>query len=101
MKEDFNTSKDNATFENGITHPKPSLTVDVEKYQAYLDGADMTEEQKEEFLHALWSIIVSFVDLGFGVHPMQSVCGEDHDSYNKNPRRSIDMLVSEEFNSEN
>ena len=72
MKEDFNTSKDNASFKNGITHPKPSLTVDVEKYQAYLDGTDMTEEQKEEFLQALWSIIVSFVELGFGVHPVQA-----------------------------
>lgn len=100
MKDEFNTLKGNAPFENGIAYPKPSLAVDVEKYQAYLDEADMTEEQKEEFLQALWSIIVSFVDLGFGVHPMQSVCGEDEAGDNKNPRKNMDMLVSEEFNAD-
>jgi hypothetical protein len=56
---------------------RPILTVDVEKYQAYLDGSGLTSEQKEEFLQALWSIVVSFVELGFGVHPLQEVCGKD------------------------
>jgi hypothetical protein len=52
-------------LDNAPAPKKPILTVDVEKYQAYLDGADMSEAQKEEFLQALWSIMVSFVDLGF------------------------------------
>ena len=37
----------------------------------------MTDAEKEEFLQALWQIIVGFVDLGFGVHPLQEVCGKD------------------------
>ena len=56
---------------------KPLITVDVEKYQSYLDGTDMTEAQKAEFLQTLWSIIVNFVELGFGVHPLQEVCGQN------------------------
>jgi hypothetical protein len=28
-------------------------------------------EERRAFLETLWSIIVSFVDLGFGVHPLQ------------------------------
>ncbi len=52
------------------------LTLDIEKYQSYLDDADLTEDQKEEFLKALWSIIVAFVDLGFAVKP-QDHCGQD------------------------
>lgn len=51
------------------------LEVDLEKYQAYLDDAALSDEHKQEFLEALWSIVVSFVDLGFGVHPMQEVAG--------------------------
>lgn len=42
----------------------------------------MTEEHKQEFLDCLWSIIVSFVDLGFGIHPLQQVdeaCGQELD----------------------
>ena len=50
---------------------RPSLTIDYDLYQHYLDDSDLTDEQKREFLDVLWSIIVSFVDLGFGVHPLQ------------------------------
>lgn len=98
MKEDFNTSKDNASFENRITHPKPSLTVDVEKYQAYLDGADMTEEQKKEFLQALWSIIVSFVELGFGVHPVQMVREQSPELESKDMTFTFNMVSIDDSN---
>ena len=53
-----------------------SLKIDYELYQHYLDESDLSEVEKQEFLDTLWSIIVSFVDLGFGVHPVQQVCGE-------------------------
>lgn len=56
---------------------RPTLTLDVALYQSYLDGTDMSEAQKEEFLRALWSIVVSFVELGFEVHPLQEVCGRN------------------------
>ncbi len=49
----------------------------MKKYQALLDEPGLSEEQKEEFLRALWSIVVTFVELGFGVHPLQEVCGQD------------------------
>ncbi len=52
------------------------LKVDVERYQSYLDGMDMTRAQKEEFLQAMWLMMVSFVELGFEVHPVQEVCGK-------------------------
>ena len=100
MKEDFNTSKDNAPFENGIAHSKPTLTVDVEKYQSFLDGADMTEEQKEEFLQALWSIVVSFVELGFGVHPVQAA-GEKAAEFESNIMKyNFNLLSFDDSNPE-
>lgn len=52
------------------------LKVDVERYQSYLDDMDMTQAQKEEFLQAMWLMMVSFVELGFEVHPFQEVCGK-------------------------
>ena len=93
MKEDFNTSNEHASFDNGTTHPKPMLTVDVEKYQSFLDGADMTDEQKEEFLQALWSIIVSFVELGFGVHPVQAA-GDKTAKFESNSMKYTFNLLS-------
>ena len=52
------------------------LRVDVEEFQHHLDGANLTDEEKRQYLEAVWSIIVSFVDLGFGVHPVQQACGQ-------------------------
>lgn len=56
---------------------KPSLGIDTAKYQAYLDDPSLSEAQKEEIVLTLWSIIVAFVDLGFGVHPLQEVLGQE------------------------
>lgn len=57
----------------------PAITVDYDLYAHFLDDADLTEDQKREFLQAVWNIIVEFVSLGFGVHPAQQVqndCGK-------------------------
>ena len=53
------------------------LTLDFAAYAPYLEDTDMSEQQKREFLETLWSIIIGFVDLGFGVHPIQQACGKD------------------------
>jgi len=73
---------------------KPYLTVDVEKYQEYLDGTAMTNAQKEEFLQSMWQIIVSFVELGFGVHPLQEVCGKDGKSATQSANGAFDAVHS-------
>ncbi len=56
---------------------KRTLTVDWERYGAMLETSDLSDEQKLEFLQTLWSIVTMFVDLGFGVHSVQQVCGQD------------------------
>ena len=54
-----------------------ALSFDYEEYAPYLEDSDLTEEQKREFLETLWNIMVSFVDLGFGIHPIQQASGQD------------------------
>jgi hypothetical protein len=80
---------------------KPYLTVDVERYQAYLDGIEMTNAQKEEFLQSMWQIIVSFVELGFGVHPLQEVCGKDEQSTTQSAVDAFDAVHSDQPKDEN
>ena len=75
---------------------QPFLTVDVERYQAYLDETDMTDAQKEEFLQSMWQIIIGFVELGFGVHPLQEVCGKDAQSITQSAVGAFDAVCSEE-----
>lgn len=75
---------------------KPIITVDTEKYAAFLDEAEMTDAEKEKFLQALWEIIVSFVEFGFGVHPLQEVCGKDADGTFQGAQDSVNALCSDE-----
>ena len=55
----------------------PRLKIDWDAYLPFFEDEDISEEQKRELIEALWFIMVSFVDLGFGVHPVQQVCGQD------------------------
>ncbi|MGJ8530094.1 hypothetical protein [Maritalea sp.] len=56
--------------------PSNHLEIDLERYQGYLDNPSLTPEQKTEFLEKLWIIVSAFVELGFGVHPVQQACGK-------------------------
>ena len=49
----------------------PSLKIDWEAYLPFFEDEDIPESDKHELIEALWTIVVSFVDLGFGVHPVQ------------------------------
>lgn len=69
-----------------------ALTVDWDKYANYLDNSDLAESEKREFLEALWSIVVNFVDLGFQINPVQQVCGQEL-QISKLPKTSPDDVL--------
>ncbi len=50
---------------------RPALTLNVDDYRQYVEALNLSEEQEQELLQTLWTIIVSFVDLGFGIEPVQ------------------------------
>lgn len=47
------------------------LEIDMQHYQALLDGHDLNSQQKTDLLEALWSVIIAFIDFGYSVHPVQ------------------------------
>ncbi|MCO5057452.1 MAG: hypothetical protein M9905_06160 [Rhizobiaceae bacterium] len=53
-----------------IPAPPSALRVDWALFEHHLEDEDLTEQEKREFIEALWYIIVSFVDLGFGIEPV-------------------------------
>ncbi|MCF6317596.1 MAG: hypothetical protein L3J30_15275 [Marinosulfonomonas sp.] len=53
----------------------PTLTIDWELYGKYLDESDLTDAEKRAFLETIWAMVVSAIDLGFGVHPVQQAAG--------------------------
>ena len=70
--------KDDAIDRAKGKEARPVITLDVALYESYLADSSMTADEKHAYLEALWSIIVSCVSLGFGVHPLQQV--EDESS---------------------
>lgn len=55
---------------------KKALLIDVARYQHLIDESGLSDTQKEEFLKSLWAIMISFVDLGFTVQPLEESCGK-------------------------
>ena len=76
MAETGDDADDHETSPPGKTK-RPTLTLDVSLYESYLQDSDLSEDQKREFLEALWSVIVGFVDLGFGLHPVQQAMADN------------------------
>jgi hypothetical protein len=54
----------------------PALQIDVEYFQGFLDDHEIDESQKAELINTLWSIMVTFVDLGYGIEPTQKAMSE-------------------------
>lgn len=57
----------------------PALMIDYSLYDEILADSGASDEEKREFLDVVWNIVVSFVDLGFGVHPLQQACEQKRD----------------------
>lgn len=80
------------------------IEIDVEKYQAYLDDPSLSDEQRAEIIQALWTIITAFVELGFGVHPVQQACGQLENALDPSKGADSDVIecedtdLREEFN---
>ena len=56
--------------DGGFPAPPSALSVDWKLFEHHLADEDLTEQEKREFIEALWYIVVSFVDLGFGIEPV-------------------------------
>lgn len=83
---------DNTQSTDASNSTKLAVTLDQALYERYLEKSDLTEEQKQEFLQTLWNIIVSFVDLGFEVHPAQQAEPKINPTENKDSQARCNLL---------
>lgn len=56
----------------------PTLNVDWEVYAQSLENSGMSEQEKQEYIEIIWSIVVGFVDMGFGLHSVQQIKQRSH-----------------------
>ena len=48
-----------------------TLSIDWEKYLGQLDDWNIPDDQKTEFIAALWELLLNFAELGYEIHPAQ------------------------------
>lgn len=83
---------------------REALEVDVARYQAYLDDPRLSDDEKEEIIRAVWSIMMVFVEHGFGVHPTQQACGQVPETTSSATLEATEMVdcedtdITKEFN---
>lgn len=70
----------------------PVLEFDAEEFWHFVESYDLSDDEKREYLEVIWSIIVSFVDLGFGIHPVQKACGKLTDNFSKTALTASDEI---------
>jgi hypothetical protein len=61
------------------------MTVDVEKYRCHVQSIDLPQDRKDELIHIVYSIMESFVDRAFGIHPVQLSLGSAHQKLAESP----------------
>ena len=62
-----------ASLCGGKDQSRLAMPLDLDKYRPYVDGFDLSEAQKDELIHTLWSIMEAFADQAFGLHPAQQI----------------------------
>jgi hypothetical protein len=68
-----------------MTDPKPpihergppnlAIQFDAKEFAHFLEGSDWSEDQKLEYIQTIWTIVLQFIDMGFGIHPFQIALG--------------------------
>lgn len=83
----------------------PMVSVDIEEFAHFLDETGWSDEQKAEYLQALWGVVVEFAMLGFGFHPVQqaqNTCGQLPESAAPRPDAGADAVnLRDQFKSRN
>ena len=75
-----------------------SVGINFEKYGHYLENSNLTEGEKRELLAGLFHILLNFVDLGFGIHPLQQASKQD-EAFEKFLTRDLESMVSSDESS--
>lgn len=71
-----------------------AIQFDAAEFVHFLEDADLSSAQKIEYVRMIWDIVLQFVDLGFGLHPIQQACGQFDEAQILCGEESADALHS-------
>ena len=73
----------------------------IEKYTEYLDGRNLTTEQKEEIVKMVSRFLESYIDRALEQHEMEQSCGKSDENNLQSPAQSLGLntqSIKAEFN---
>ena len=62
----------------------PALTFDPDEFIQYVKDHDLSDADAYEFLATVWVYMVTWVDLGFGIHPNQQSKAKPQEAARRN-----------------
>ena len=68
----------------------------VRRYKSILDETETPEALVEPILEIAWKLVEVFVSRGFGIHPIQEVCGEPVANSPKSPTTAFNRVSLED-----
>ncbi len=73
------------------------MPLDINKYRHFLNDTDVSEQRKSEFIQDVWTILESFVDQAFGLHPVQQCHEHKKNTDLQGVPESLESNVSNTF----
>lgn len=74
--------------------PPTHFKIDLNAYAPYLENIDIPDTEKQELIETLWSLVTSFVQLGYGVSPTQQALQARKPTCGQNAKSQYSGAVS-------
>jgi len=88
-----------------VATPLGNIEIDYDLLGKELEGSDLSEDEKKEFIDCICWIMLSFVDLGFGIDPTQQALQAGNSKRTSTSLPFLDIImdskIAGEFNSTN
>jgi hypothetical protein len=88
-----------------INTPLGNIEIDYDLLGKELEGSNLSEDEKKEFIDCICWIMLSFVDLGFGIDPNQQALHAGNSKRTSTSLPFLDVImdteIAGEFNSKN
>jgi len=88
-----------------INSPLGNIEIDYDLLGKELEGSNLSEDEKKEFIDCICWIMLSFVDLGFGIDPNQQALQAGNSKRTSTSLPFLDVImdteIAGEFNSKN
>lgn len=84
------------SIHNARAKPPRALEFDPTLFVHHFERWNASDDEKAEYLELIWQIVVQFVDLGFGIHPLsaaaQQSCGQIPLDASSHERQAADVV---------